>query len=321
MAQPPGDETRPYNPSRTNSTTPLFLTTPSSGPLNNSGTYNAATTGPIVADGHGQPRLREDGQAYWDDSKPTPQPIIIDSSSPIEAGRSPQDSRMNSPESEEPTVPSLAHHEVGPATLLAIQIALDRVPEQPSSSRELWDNVPRFPPTSLRNRSHATVETISSAGDATTERLLPQVSNDSDRNLGGRFETALQAIKTGMLPDPFNPDDIPVSQLPPPANVDDDWDNAIDKVKEDLANELTKDVVEQAIGWGAYTLVDNLDLRKAHDLPFDGRTIHAAVAATLLTLDAGGAKEDGKTAVAGLTPSSWTRLLLGLLAACHDHVT
>ncbi|KAH9165951.1 hypothetical protein EDB89DRAFT_2076296 [Lactarius sanguifluus] len=344
MAQPPGDETRPYDPSETNPTTPLFLTTPSSGPLNNSGTYKAAATGPIVADGHGQPRLREDGQAYWDDSKPTPQPIIIDSSSPIEAGRSPQDSKMNSPESEEPTVPSLAHHEVGPATLLAIQIALDRVPEQPSSSRELWDNVPSLPAdlppqpevievkgrTSDTSRtprgrsragsnasvwSHATVETISSTGDATTERLLPQASNDSDRNLGGRFETALQAIKTGMLPDPFNPDDIPVSQLPPPANVDDEWDNAIDKVKEDLANELTKDVVEQVIGWGAYTLVDNLDLRKAHDLPFDGRTIHAAAAATLLTLDVGGAKEEGETAVAGLTPSSWTRLLLGLLAA------
>ncbi|KAH9168174.1 hypothetical protein EDB89DRAFT_2205452 [Lactarius sanguifluus] len=344
MAQPPGDETRPYSPSKAYPQTPLFLQTPPSGPLNNSGTYNAATTGPIVADGYGQPRLREDGQAYWDDSKPTPQPIIIDSSSPIEAGRSPQDSRMNSPESEEPTVPSPAYHEVGPATLLAMETALDRVPAQPSSSRELWDNVPSLPADlppqpeviEVRGRnsdtsrtprgrsrassnasvwSHATVETISSTGDAPTDRLLPQASNDSNRNLGGRFETALQAIKTGMLPDPFDPDDIPVSQLPPPANVDDDWDNAIDKVKDDLANELTKDVVEQVIGWGAYTLVDNLDLRKVHDLPFDGRTIHAAVAATLLTLDAGGAKEEGETAVAGLTPSSWTRLLLGLLAA------
>ncbi|KAH9159302.1 hypothetical protein EDB89DRAFT_2084103 [Lactarius sanguifluus] len=344
MAQPPGDETRPYSPSKLTANTPLFLNTPPSGPLNNSGTYNAATIGPIVADGRGQPHLREDGRAYWDDSKPTPQPIIIDPSSPLEAGRSPQDSRMNSPESEEPTVPSPAYHEVGPNTLLAIQTALDRVPEQPSSSRELWDNVPSLPadlPPQLevikvrgrtanssrtprgRSRassnasvwSHATVETISSTGDAPADRLLPQASNDSERNLGGRFATALQAIKTGMLPDPFNPDDVLVNQLPPPEGVDEDWDNALDRVRNDLADELTKDVVEQAIGWGAYTLVDNLDLRKVHDLPFDGCTIHVAVAATLLTLDAGGAREEGETAVAGLTPSSWTRLLLGLLAA------
>ncbi|KAH9173530.1 hypothetical protein EDB89DRAFT_1905226 [Lactarius sanguifluus] len=344
MAQPPGDETRPYSPSKITSTTPLFLQTPSSGPLNNLGTYALAAPGPIMASGHGQPRLREDGQAYWDDSKPTPQPIIIDSSSPLEAGQSPQDSRMNSPESEEPTIPTSAHTQVGPATMQAIQIALDRVPKQPSSSRELWDNVPSLPADlppqaeviEVRGRpsdtsrtpcgqsrtnsnalvwSHAMVETISSTGDETTSRLLLQASHNPERNLGGHFETALQAIKTGMLPNPFNPDDIPVNQLPPPEGVDDDWDNALTKVRGDLANELTKDVVEQAIGWGAYTLVDNLDLHRVHDLPFDGHTIHAAVAATLLTLDAGGAKEDGETAVAGLTPSLWTRLLLGLLAA------
>ncbi|KAH9173519.1 hypothetical protein EDB89DRAFT_1905213 [Lactarius sanguifluus] len=266
-----------------------------------------------MASGHRQPRLREDSQAYWDDSKPTPQPIIINSSSPLEAGQSPQDSRMNSPESEEPTVPASAHTQVGPATMQAIQIALDRMPEQPSSSRELWDNVPSLPANlppqaeviEVRGRpsdtsrtpcgrshansnasvwSHATVETISSTGDETTGRLLLQASHDPERNLGGRFETALQAIKTGMLPNPFNPDDIPVNQLPPPEGVDDDWDNALTK----------------AISWGAYTLVDNLDLHRVHDLPFDGRTIHAAVAATLLTLDAGGAKEDGEMAVGAI---------------------
>ncbi|KAH9159674.1 hypothetical protein EDB89DRAFT_2083260 [Lactarius sanguifluus] len=145
MARPPGDETRPHSPSELANTTPLFLQTPSSGPLNNSGTYNAATIGPIIADGRGQPRLREDGQAYWDDTKPTPHPIIINSSTPPEARRSPQDSHMNSPESEEPTVPSLDYTQAGPATMQALQTALGNVPVQPSSSRELWANVPFLP--------------------------------------------------------------------------------------------------------------------------------------------------------------------------------
>ncbi|KAH9161993.1 hypothetical protein EDB89DRAFT_2154490 [Lactarius sanguifluus] len=344
MAHPPGDETRPYSPSKTQPQTPLFLQTPSSGPLNNSGTYNIATTGPIVADGYGQPRLREDGRAYWDDSKPTPQPIIIDSSSPPADEQSPQDSRMNSPESEEPTVPAFDTTQVGPATMQALAMALDNVPEHAPSSQELWNNVPSLPsiPADLppqpevievrgrpqttsrtprgRSRassnasvwSHATVETISM--DGSPERLLPQGGRSSGPP-SAQFTTALQVIKTGLIPHPFSADDIPVSQLPPPMGVDDDWDPALDKVQDTLKDELARDVVEQAIGWGGYTLVDNLDLRKNHDLPFDGRMLHAAVATTLLLLDIGGAKEDGETASAGLTPSSWTRLVLGLLAA------
>ncbi|KAH9164143.1 hypothetical protein EDB89DRAFT_1912312 [Lactarius sanguifluus] len=288
MAQPPGDETRPYSPSKLTSDTPLFIQTPSSGPLNNSGTYHAATTGPIVADGYGQPRLREDGQAYWDDSKPTPNPIIIDSSSP--------DSRMNSPESEEPTVPAVDTTQVGPSTMQAMAMALDNVPEHASSSQGLWDNVPSLP-SNLPADLPPQPEVIEVRGRQTSTSRTPH------------------AIKTGMLPDPFDPDNVPINQLPPPEGVDDDWDNALNTTRQDLADELVKDVVEQAIGWGAYTLVDNLDLRKVHDLPFDGHTIHALVAATLLILDAGGAKEEGETVVAGLTPSSWTRLLLGLLAA------
>ncbi|KAH9173741.1 hypothetical protein EDB89DRAFT_2068521 [Lactarius sanguifluus] len=167
MAQPPGDVTRPYSPSKLNTDTPLFLATPSSGPLNNSGTYNAATTGPIVASGHGQPHLREDGQAFWDDSKPTPHPIIVDSSSPLEAGRSPQDSRMNSPESEEPTIPTFDTTQVGPATMQALEMVLDNVPEHAASSQDLWDNVPSLPADlppqpeviEVRGRPQATLRT------------------------------------------------------------------------------------------------------------------------------------------------------------------
>ncbi|KAH9168094.1 hypothetical protein EDB89DRAFT_2206033 [Lactarius sanguifluus] len=341
MAQPPGDETRPHSPSKINPQTPLFLQTPPSGPLNNSGTYNLAVTGPIVASGHGQPRLREDGQAYWDDSKPTPHPIIINSSSPPEAGRSPLDSRMNSPESEEPTVPALDTTQAGPATMQAIAMALDNVPEHAASSQDLWNNVPSLPAdlppqpevievrgrpqtASLTPRgrsransnasvwSHATIESISM--DGSPERLLPQARSEPP-TVGSQFQSALQAIKTGMLPEPFNQADIPTNHLPLPRGEDEELDTINDEINTDLTDELARDMVESVIGWGAYTLVDNLDLRKNHVLPFDGRTLHASVAATLLTLDIGGAKQDGETAVIGLTPSSWTRMVLGLLAA------
>ncbi|KAH9161762.1 hypothetical protein EDB89DRAFT_1913702 [Lactarius sanguifluus] len=342
MAQPPGDETRPHSPSNLTTNAPLFLATPSSGPLNNSETYNAATTGPIIASGHGQPRRRDDGQAYWDDSKPNPNPIIIDSSSPLEAGRSPQDSQMNSPESEEPTNPAFDTTQAGPATMQAIAMALDNVPKHAAaSSQALWDNVPSLPADlppqpeviEVRGRSltasrtprgrsransnasvwsHATVETISM--DGSPECLLPSACSDPP-TIGARFQTALQAIKTGMLPDPFSSEDIPVNHLPLPKGKDEELDAINVELHADLADELARDVVESVIGWGAYTLVDNLDLRKSHALPFDGKTLHAAVSATLLTLDIGGAKEDGETAVIGLTPGSWTRMVLGLLAA------
>ncbi|KAH9175644.1 hypothetical protein EDB89DRAFT_2066544 [Lactarius sanguifluus] len=319
MAQPPGDETRPYSPPNINPQSPLFLQTPPSGPLNNSGTYNLATHGPIVASGHGQPRLREDGQAFWDDSKSTPHPIIIGSSSPPEAGQSPLDSRMNSPESEEPTVPALVDTtQAGPATMQAIAMALDNVPAHAASSQSLWDNVPSLPadlppqpevievrgrsteaPRTPRGRSransnasvwsHTTVESISM--DGSPERLLPHAH--SDHPAGSQFQSALQAIKT----------------------EDEELDRINNEINADLVNELAREVTQAVVGWGAYTLVNNLDLRKEHDLPFDARTLHAAVSTTLLTLDIGGAKADGETAVAGLTPGSWTRMVLGLLAA------
>ncbi|KAH9175556.1 hypothetical protein EDB89DRAFT_2240981 [Lactarius sanguifluus] len=341
MAQTPGDETRPHSPSILNPQPPLFLQTPPSGPLNNSGTYHLATHGPIVASGYGQPRLREDGQAFWDDSKSTPNPITIGSSSPPEAGRSPLDSRMNSPESEEPTLPAVNDTtQVGPATMQAIAMVLDNVPVHAASSQSLWDNVSSLPadlppqpevievrgrPTEAsrtprgRSRansnasvwSHATVESISM--DGSPERLLP--SARSDPSAGPQFQSALQAIKTGMLPGPFDHNDIPTTQLPPPRGEDEELDKINNEINDDLIDELAREVTQAVIGWGAYTLVDNLDLRKEHDLPFDARTLHAAVSTTLLTLDIGGAKADGETAVAGLTPGSWTRMVLGLLAA------
>ncbi|KAH8983934.1 hypothetical protein EDB92DRAFT_1951136 [Lactarius akahatsu] len=106
MAQPPRNTTCSYSPSKLKNPLPEYIiSTPSSGPLNMLETYALATTGPIIASGYGQPCLREDGQAYWDDTK-----SVIEIPSDPAAGRSLLDSQMQSPESEEPTVPAFPTH-------------------------------------------------------------------------------------------------------------------------------------------------------------------------------------------------------------------
>ncbi|KAH8983850.1 hypothetical protein EDB86DRAFT_3085075 [Lactarius hatsudake] len=123
MAAPPGDDPRIYSPSKLTALPDTYLT-PSNDSLNNSGAYAPAVQGPITTSGHGPP-ARRDGQAFWDDTAPTPQPILIssDTSSPA-AGRSPQDSLMGSPESEEPTLPAILTTQIGLDTQRALQAAL-----------------------------------------------------------------------------------------------------------------------------------------------------------------------------------------------------
>ncbi|KAH8982910.1 hypothetical protein EDB86DRAFT_3085765 [Lactarius hatsudake] len=142
MAAPPGDDPRLYSPSKLTALPTTYLT-PSDDSLNNSGAYAQAIHGPITASGYGQP-ARRDGQAFWDDAAPTPQPIIIssDNDSPA-AGRSPQDSRMGSPESEEATLPAILTTQIGIHTQEALQQALPSA--STPDSHLLWANVPSFP--------------------------------------------------------------------------------------------------------------------------------------------------------------------------------
>ncbi|KAH8984700.1 hypothetical protein EDB86DRAFT_3084282 [Lactarius hatsudake] len=144
MAAPPGQDDRnnqTYSPSKLSALPEAYLT-PSNDSLNNSGAYAPAILGPITASGYGPP-ARRDGQAYWNDSVPTPHPILVSSTSPTPAaGRSPQDSVMGCPESEEPTVPNLLTTQIGEATQDAIMAAL---PSAPTDSQQLWDNVPSLP--------------------------------------------------------------------------------------------------------------------------------------------------------------------------------
>ncbi|KAH9023362.1 hypothetical protein EDB84DRAFT_1564743 [Lactarius hengduanensis] len=337
MAQPSETDTRLYSPSKLTDL-PLILT-PSTGPLNNSGSYSQALPGPIIASGNGQPRRRE-GQAYWDDAVANPTVISINSSSPPAAGRSPLDSKMNSPESEEPTFPALDLTQVGPATMQAIETALAPLAEHEAGSQQLWDNVPSWPAdlppqpevievrgrtTSrtprVRSRalsnasvwSHATVE--SASADGSPVRFLPP-SGSADL-LSTQFNTALQLLKSGLLGPSYDPDALDTGYIDQGANaeLDDEFMKDITDTNETLEEELARDVTEKVVGWGAYHLGAPLQMSKDHNFPTGPKTVHAAAALTITLIDAGASATRGDLMADGLTPASWTRLCLGLLAA------
>ncbi|KAH9030715.1 hypothetical protein EDB84DRAFT_1439053 [Lactarius hengduanensis] len=278
MAQSSGDETRPYSPSKLTNLPPLKYATPSLGPLNNSGAYSPAAPGPIIAPGNGQPRRRDDGQAYWDDTAPT---ITIPASSSPAAGRSPQDSKMNSPESEEPTVPAIATTQVGPATMQALNQALDTVAEHADNTQQLWDNVPSLPsplppqPEVIEVRGHITPASRTPHGrsraasnasvwsramveSASAEGSPVRFPSDTqDTPLAGRgFSTALQALKAGLLSDPYDPAALDTTYINRGQNTaeDENNDKEMSEIHKTLKEELARDVVEQLIGWGGYHL-------------------------------------------------------------------
>ncbi|KAH9038449.1 hypothetical protein EDB84DRAFT_1653006 [Lactarius hengduanensis] len=339
MAQPPDNETRPYSPSKLNAPPDLVLT-PSSGPLNMSGSYAPAAPGPIIASGNGQPR-RRDGQAYWDDTAgPATVISIVSSSSPPAAGRPPLDSKMNSPESEEPTVPAFEYTQVGPATMQAIDTALAPLAEHEEDTQQLWDNVPSLPADlppqpevievrgrtnsrtpRVRSRalsnasvwSHATVESVSA--DGSPVRFLPP--GNSQDFMNARFTTALQMLKAGLLGPSYDPDALDTGYIN--QGIDEQMDTELEKelaeTNETLKEELARDVTEKIVGWGAYHLGAPLQMSKDHNFPAGPKTVHAAAALTLTLLDAGASATRGDLMANGLTPSSWTRLCLGLLAA------
>ncbi|KAH9045892.1 hypothetical protein EDB83DRAFT_2637966 [Lactarius deliciosus] len=329
MAQPPGNETRSYSPSKLTDLPAEYLT-PSTGPLNNSGAYAQADLGPIIASGHGQPRRRE-GQAYWDDT--APMITTIPSSPPPVAGRSPLDSAMNSPESEEPTLPVIPTTQVDPATLMAIDDALGLAND---NSQTLWDNVPsmpadlppqpevievrgRSPPTShtprARSRapsnasvwSHATVESTASdeAQPFTLPALLP-LTNETFH-----WHTLAAAIRAGLLPDPFDPNQIDMSSFIP----DGDEDETIAELQTTLNEEVGRDVSSLIQAWGTYRLLHPLELRRNHQIPATNSEFHMMTTLLLTTLDAGAANHDGELMVRALTPASWMRLTMATLGA------
>ncbi|KAI9440973.1 hypothetical protein H4582DRAFT_2056219 [Lactarius indigo] len=289
---------------------PLPLASPSTGPLNNSGTYNAATLGPIVADGHGQPRRRDDGNAHWDPLAP----IVIPSSSPSPAaGRSPQDSNMGSPESEEPTVPAIDSQALWDAVP---EITNTNLPAEPETivvrGRTPGGNTtPRARSRAASTASawtHVTEETVSDTGS-----LDRVVSRMSGQNAPIAFSTVNDAIRAGFLPRPFDTDvpDIDNESL----HLSKAETKELDSVTDLLTEELMQAVGQAALGWGGYRITNPLPFRKDPDMPVATETFHAAATLVLTALDAGAAKRDGELITKILTPHSWMRLTMGVLSA------
>ncbi|KAH9037538.1 hypothetical protein EDB84DRAFT_1437439 [Lactarius hengduanensis] len=296
MAQPPEDETHSYSPSKLTALPNLVLT-PSSGPLNNSGTYSQAVIGPIIASA---------------------------------AGRSPLDSKMNSPESEEPTIPAFDHTQVGPTTMQALDIALAPLAEHEADMQLLWDNVqslpadlppqpevievrgrttsrtPRVRSRALSNASvwsHATVESVSADGS-------PDIHT-------AQFTTALQLLKAGLLGPSYDFDALDSMYIDQGLVPKEDAALTTDIVDTNstLKEELAREVTEKVIGWGAYHLGAPLQMSNENSFPSGPKTVHAATALTITLIDVGAANHRGELMANGLTPSSWMRLCLGLLAA------
>ncbi|KAH9001811.1 hypothetical protein EDB86DRAFT_3074579 [Lactarius hatsudake] len=293
MAAPPRDDPRLYSPSKLSELLTTYIT-PSNDSLNNSGAYAQASQGPIVASGYGPP-ARRDGLAFWNDAAPTPQPILISSTSPSPvAGRSPQDSVMGSPESEEPTLPAILTTQIRLATQAAIE-ATDPT-AMATDSQQLWDNVPSLPsalppqlevievkgrttPTANktphpRSRalsdasvwSHAMVE--SNVSDATEPSILKTTSNT---NLTFKWHTLGAAIRAGLLSDPMDPNTINMSAFDP----DRDEDEYLAEINQTLEAEIRQDVSSVLQGWSTYKLLHPVKLRRSHDLPTTANNLTA----------------------------------------------
>ncbi|KAI9430610.1 hypothetical protein H4582DRAFT_2086581 [Lactarius indigo] len=288
---------------------PLPLTTSSTGPLNNSGTYNAATLGPIVADGHGQPRRRDDGNAHWDPLAP----IVIPPTSSPAAGRSPQDSVMGLPESEEPTVPAIDSQPLWDAVP---PITNTNLPAEPETivvrGRALKGaTTPRARSRAVSTASawtHVTEETVSDTGSL--DRAAQRMSGQNDP---ARFHTINDAIRAGLLPPPHGID-VPAVDIAS-LHLDADESKELNSLADLLAEELSQVVGHAALGWGGYRITNPLPLCKDPDLPVVPATFHAAANLVLTALDAGAAKQDGELITKILTPHSWMRLTLAVLSA------
>ncbi|KAH8976676.1 hypothetical protein EDB86DRAFT_3251206 [Lactarius hatsudake] len=333
MAAPPGNDPRIYSPSKLSELPDVYLT-PTNDSLNNSGAYAPAILGPITASGHGPP-ARRDGQAYWNDAEPTPQPILVSSttSSPA-AGRSPQDSVMGSPESEEPTRPAILTTQIGTLTQQALEAALP--PHALTDSQQLWDNVPSLPselppqpevievrgritPTANktpRPRSRA-LSNASAWSHATVESNVsieaePSIQNPpSSNNFTFKWHTLAAAIRAGFLSDPMDPNAVSLTGYDP----DGDEDEFLAEINQTLEAEIRQDVSAVLQGWSTYRLLRPLELRKGHDLPTTSNEFNCMVSCVLTAIDAGAASHDGETMVKGLTPQSWMRLAMATLSA------
>ncbi|KAH8985037.1 hypothetical protein EDB86DRAFT_2833265 [Lactarius hatsudake] len=109
----------------------------------------------------------------------------------------------------------------------------------------------------------------------------------------------------------MDPNAIPMSGYDP----DGDEIDFLEDLNKTLEAEIRQDVSSVLQGWSTYTLRGPIELRKGHDLPTTKNEFNCMVNCILTALDAGAASHDGETMVKAMTPQSWMRLTMALLAA------
>ncbi|KAH8982525.1 hypothetical protein EDB92DRAFT_1819860 [Lactarius akahatsu] len=229
---------------------------------------------------------------------------------------------MNSPESEEPTVPALPTPQ---ASLTNTQTLWDNVPSLPTDlppqpeiievrgRAQFASRTPRARSRAHSDASvwsHATVESASADGSPPPTAAPPALT-------GRGFLTTLQAIKQGILSDPYEPRALDTALLQRGNDLEDDAevDSALAETNRTLREEIAREVVEQIIGWGGYYLTKPLQLRKNHEYYITQESFHAAASLVITAIDGGAALHDGELSANLLTPLSWMRLVMGILGA------
>ncbi|KAH8982909.1 hypothetical protein EDB86DRAFT_3085764 [Lactarius hatsudake] len=96
---------------------------------------------------------------------------------------------------------------------------------------------------------------------------------------------------------------------------DGDEDEFLADLNKTLETEIKQDVSSVLQGWSTYVLRGPIELRKGHELPTTKNEFNCMVNCVLTALDAGSSSHDGETMVKAITPQSWMRLTLALLAA------
>ncbi|KAI9438931.1 hypothetical protein H4582DRAFT_2142045 [Lactarius indigo] len=216
-------------------------------------------------------------------------PISIHSSTPPPGVD--QDSRMNSPESEESTHPAVppagaeTHHG---------RLVLTRVASQTPRSGLTFPKNPH-PPTP----DHPPAS-------------LPPPPAPRDTNL-------LQAVAGGAMPPPLS---IQASnakygaELTSSLNLNhEDQIVGFEANDQTLKEEFTREINDVVMGFSQYYLTGLLQFRFDNDFSFRQENLQTAVLLTLQALDTSTAFKEGETSVSILTPQAWHRLVMAVLAA------
>ncbi|KAI9433721.1 hypothetical protein H4582DRAFT_2101369 [Lactarius indigo] len=234
-------------------------------------------------------------------------PITLSSSDAQPQGDD-QDSRMNSPESEESTHPAVL-----PA---GTHVAPD-LPELPEEIIVRGRNTSRTPRAPTRRLSNASVWSHISEEPASSHSRSPtRFSSPPPAHVTTNLT---QAVAGGTMPPPIS---INASN----AKYGTDLTSSLDINHEDqivgfeandqtLKEEFTREINDVVMGFSQYYLTGPLQFRFDNDFSFRQENLQTAVLLTLQALDTGTAFKEGETAVSILTPQAWHRLVMATLAA------